>query len=88
MTECLRNEEGQVHRATNTVQRAWMANLAVPSRGGLPGFSGTISVVNTELPWNSGKTTQSCCESARRVCRESLQLVMVEKRPRELEAIH
>jgi len=52
MQRCMRYEESQVHRPTNSVQRVWMANLAVPSRSGVLMFS---SVDHIELLWHSRK---------------------------------
>ena len=39
---------------THSVQTLWMANLAVPTRGGLSGFSNTISMDHIELPRHTG----------------------------------
>jgi len=40
----------KVHIPTNSVQRAWLANLFVPSRGVLSEFSSTIKMYHIELP--------------------------------------
>ena len=40
----------KVHIPTNSVQRAWLANLVVPSRGVLSEFSSTIKMYHIELP--------------------------------------
>ena len=81
---CIWNEESQVHRPTHSVQRVWMAKLAVPSRSGVSGFS---SMDHIELLRHSRKTTQSYSESTQTSCRKSIQVDTAKQRPRELEAI-
>jgi len=66
-------------------ERGWQTRL-FPSSVML-GFSSTIGIDHIELPRHSRKTTQSCSESARTSCRKSIQLAMIDKRPRELEGV-